>query len=188
MSAQGIATPPAGPFSAAAVANEFLTLGRAEGVPIDQMKLQKLLFYGHAWYLAMNDTPLFEEEIEAWPWGPVVRSIYYETVGSGRAPVTSDMTALEKMGTGPLNFRLTTPRLSDDLAKSFVKAVWDSHKQFTGVQLSNSTHAVGEPWTIVKDQYGNLDNKPPIPNELIKEVCRTKLTNATAARANTSAS
>ena len=63
--------------SAAAVANEFLALGEKEPrfPPIDQLKLQKLLFYAHAWHLAIKKAPLFDEDFEAWPWGPVVRDI-----------------------------------------------------------------------------------------------------------------
>jgi hypothetical protein len=28
------------------------------------------------------------------------------------------------------------------------------------IQLSNATHAPGEPWTLVKQAYPNLDHKP----------------------------
>lgn len=167
------------PYSPAAVANEFLELGRQEGIPIDQMKLQKLLFYAHAWSLAERDEALLEEEIEAWPWGPVVRSIYEQTAGAGRNPITAKMTTLVRTGTGFLNFRLIPPPPIEDVGvKAFIKEVWDIHKPFTGVQLSNSTHAPGEPWTIVKDQYGSLDKKPPIPNDVIKAVFKKKIENA----------
>ena len=55
--------------SAAAAANEFLRLGRSEpGVPpVDQVKLQKILFYAHGWHLAMMDQPLFEVDFKAGP-------------------------------------------------------------------------------------------------------------------------
>jgi uncharacterized phage-associated protein len=40
------------------------------------MKLQKLVYYCQAWALVWIDRPLFDEEIEAWVNGPVVRSLY----------------------------------------------------------------------------------------------------------------
>lgn len=48
------------------------------------MKLQKLLYYQQGYHLAYFDTPLFEDEIEAWKYGPVVPSVYehYRAYGS----------------------------------------------------------------------------------------------------------
>lgn len=44
--------------------------------PISNMKLQKLLYYEQGYHLAAFGTPLFDEEIEAWQYGPVVPEIY----------------------------------------------------------------------------------------------------------------
>ena len=48
------------------------------------LKLQKLLYYSQAWSLVWDGEPLFEETIEAWPSGPVIREVYcgYFEVGS----------------------------------------------------------------------------------------------------------
>lgn len=39
-------------------------------------KLQKLIYYGQAWALVWGDAPLFNEPIEAWQNGPIVRELY----------------------------------------------------------------------------------------------------------------
>ena len=44
--------------------------------PITAMKLQKLVYYSQAWSLVWDEAPLFEEQIEAWANGPVVRELY----------------------------------------------------------------------------------------------------------------
>lgn len=44
--------------------------------PISNMKLQKLLYYEQGYHLACFDEPLFNEDIEAWKFGPVVPQIY----------------------------------------------------------------------------------------------------------------
>jgi len=45
--------------------------------PVDNLTLQKLLYYSQATHLVMRDRkPLFDDEIEAWDIGPVVPSVY----------------------------------------------------------------------------------------------------------------
>lgn len=40
------------------------------------MKLQKLVYYSQAWSLVWDEKPLFQENIEAWANGPVVRDLF----------------------------------------------------------------------------------------------------------------
>ncbi|MEE8452637.1 MAG: type II toxin-antitoxin system antitoxin SocA domain-containing protein [Thermoguttaceae bacterium] len=44
--------------------------------PLTHMKLQKLVYYSQAWSLVWDEEPIFDEPIEAWINGPVVRSLY----------------------------------------------------------------------------------------------------------------
>jgi len=171
------------PSSAAAVANYFLARGWQDRScpPIDQMKLQKLLFYAQAWFLATNDKPLFAEEVEAWPWGPVVRPIYFQTKNCGMAPIMKRMTELRFDPDSPLKSRFVETDITDPDIAAFLDRIWDVHRPYTGIQLSNSTHAKGEPWTIIKNQYGSLRTKPVIPNDLIAAVYKGKLGGQTAA-------
>ena len=162
--------------TAAAASNEFLNLAGAEGLGIDQMKLQKLLFYTHGYNLAIREAPLFEQDFEAWPWGPVVRDIYFQTRAFGRQALTVRLQEIRRTGTDPLDYHFVTPPgVEDEETRTFVKSAWDVYKNYSGIQLSNATHAPGEPWTIVRDQYGTLENKPTIPNELIADVFKKKL-------------
>jgi uncharacterized phage-associated protein len=165
------------PASAVAVANFFLARGWQDGgyPPIDQMKLQKLVFYAHAWHLAHKGTPLFEEDVEAWPWGPVVRPIYFQTKDFGRGPITSRLNELQFDPASPLKSRFVDTDVTDEETRAFLTRVWDVHKPYTGIQLSNSTHAPGEPWTIIHQQYGSLESKPIIPNDLIAAIFKDKL-------------
>jgi len=165
--------------SAAAIANMFLALGERDGIPISQMKLQKLLFYAHSWHLAIKNQALFDEDFEAWAWGPVVRDIYNQTRRFGRGPILERVSHLERTADNPLDWRFAPPPpISDKDTQAFIEEVWRSHKDYSAIQLSNSTHADGEPWTIVKQQYGSLAGKPTIPNDLIASVFKAKLRNA----------
>ena len=50
-----------------------------KSLPIDNLKLQKLLYYSQAVHLVLhNKAPLFPENIEAWDYGPVVPEVYRE--------------------------------------------------------------------------------------------------------------
>lgn len=66
-------------YSPNEIASWFLhRIDREVGDAITPLKLQKLLYYAHAWSLALLDKPLFKEEFQAWTYGPVLRSIYKE--------------------------------------------------------------------------------------------------------------
>ena len=61
------------PIGAKIVARWFVNhADRASGEAITQLKLQKLVYYADAWFLANFDEPLIKEDFEAWAHGPVV--------------------------------------------------------------------------------------------------------------------
>ena len=61
------------------VAEYFIEKAYSENDKITQKKLQKMLYYAQAWFLAFNNKKLFEEKIEAWLHGP---AIYYRIMRS----------------------------------------------------------------------------------------------------------
>ena len=157
---------------AAAVANEFLALAAKDPAYrfIDQMKLQKLVFYAQAWHLALKGTELFGEDIHAWEWGPVVPEIYYQTRKYGRQNVEQPILSMNADG------KWEAPQVKDESERELIQNVWDAHKRLSGIQLSNATHATGEPWTIVRDGLGgDLSSKPRISPEIIEAVFKKKL-------------
>lgn len=52
--------------------------------PTTAMKLQKLVYYTQAWSIVWDDDVLFNEPIEAWKNGPVVRDLWESTRGRFR--------------------------------------------------------------------------------------------------------
>jgi uncharacterized phage-associated protein len=68
------------------VADWFLSrVDREAGDAITHLKLQKLLYFAQAWYLANKGKPLFAAKFQAWAHGPVVREIYDRFKGQGWA-------------------------------------------------------------------------------------------------------
>ena len=53
----------------------FTTYKQISGEVIDEMKLQKLLYFAQRESLAITNEPLFDGEFEGWKYGPVCREI-----------------------------------------------------------------------------------------------------------------
>lgn len=160
------------PQGAVAVANFILSKGIEEGIPISPMKLVKLVYIAHGWTLAVTDAPLLDEQVYAWPYGPVVRSVYFKF----REYVSSDIpklatVAVSKPGGGILNFDFITPFPSlEGETKETVEKVWDLYKGFSAGELSSLTHQPGTPWEqVTRGKKPKEINDIPIPNNLIKE-------------------
>jgi uncharacterized phage-associated protein len=73
--------------SARQVADYFIAFLADHGDPVSNLKLQKLIYYAQAWYLAIYDVPLFEERIEAWVHGPAVPPVYGDFKAYAAKPI-----------------------------------------------------------------------------------------------------
>ena len=163
-----------------AVANYFLKLAKAQGTHLSPMKLQKLVYYAHGWHLALKDEPLIDEQVEAWPYGPVIRSLYREFRGYGNHDITDKGSYYRYVRNpdGRLVPEIVTPVLSKEdpdgkFATALLDKVWDVYGKFSAIQLSNKTHEEGTPWKQVFDQYqGHLPKGTDIPIDLIKAYFR----------------
>jgi uncharacterized phage-associated protein len=70
------------------VANSFLVRAWNERVvDIDPLKIQKLCYMLHGWYLAVYNTPVIGEQFEPWPHGPVNSTLYHQFKGFGFKPI-----------------------------------------------------------------------------------------------------
>jgi uncharacterized phage-associated protein len=58
------------------VALYFISISNEKVMGITNKKLQKLVYYAQAWFLAVFDEKLFDDSIEAWVHGPAVPSLY----------------------------------------------------------------------------------------------------------------
>lgn len=78
-------------ISASDVADFFLAKANAVGEPITNLKLQKLVYYAQAWFLANKHKSLFEEDFEAWVHGPVLPELYHKYKERGSAPIITEL-------------------------------------------------------------------------------------------------
>ena len=104
-----------------------------KSLPVDNLKLQKLLYYSQAVYLVLHDKrPLFSEPIEAWDYGPVVPPVYHTYKQCGFEAIPAEET--------PVMLELDELRAVD--------MALDCFGGMSGPALINQTH--GElPWKSV---------------------------------------
>ena len=62
----------------------------AERDPLTNLRLQKLLYHAQGWHLAVFGRPLFPDQLEAWPQGPVVPDVYRMFEGDGQTISTEE--------------------------------------------------------------------------------------------------
>lgn len=65
-----------------------------DGLSFSNLKIQKLVYYSQGFHLGIFNTPLFEEEIEAWDHGPVVSPLYHSLKKFGSNNITLASLAL----------------------------------------------------------------------------------------------
>lgn len=127
------------------IANELLKLAyESEGDPMTNLKLQKMLYYQQGFHLAYFGEPLFNEEIEAWMYGPVVPCVYNTYESNGR------------MGIEPNN-DISVEFANDEELRLFIK-VYDIYGQYSAIGLMNMTHNEA-PWQSVSPGHGHIISK-----------------------------
>ena len=118
--------------SALDVARYFLCrLDREAGDTISPLKLQKLVYYAQAWSLVFRKQPLFDQDIEAWVHGPVVREVWneYQDYKYRDIPEPTDF--------GEINFA------EDEI--EVLEEVWSAYGEFSARHLEELTHSE-KPW------------------------------------------
>ena len=135
------------PHTAKSVANEFLKLSQRDGKPLTNMQVQKLVYIAHGFNLAIFKAPLIEEQVKAWPWGPVIPPLYNKLKKFGNGTITSTIPDIAE---------ISEAAEVDDL----IKRVWKGYGHYSGAQLSAITHQKGSPWDVTwqTEQYGVIDD------------------------------
>lgn len=147
-------------YPATLIAFAFVEKGISEEKYVTQMKLQKMVYFAHGYYLSKYNDPLIKETFEAWQFGPVVSKIYNDYKFYGSSPITD--TELLNWVKSATDHDLKS---LDSYAKDAIDYTWEALKDVTASKLSNWTHKNGSPWNT----YYKAGSKDiPIPNEDIK--------------------
>lgn len=110
---------------------------------ITAMKLQKLVYYSQAWSLVWDEAPLFEESIEAWANGPVVRRLYDMHKGNFKVSAFDIPGDSSKLSSGQ---------------QETINGVLDFYGKKTAQWLSDLTH-MESPWIDARAEAGLIDGE-----------------------------
>lgn len=117
------------------IADYFINLANETGSFISNLKLQKLVYYAQAWYLAIYGKPLFEEDFQAWVHGPVIPELYQKYKKFSWRPIDEDV-----------NPNLPTP------IQEFLSDVADEYFACDAYELERMTH-IEDSWNQAR---GNI--------------------------------
>ena len=137
--------------SAEAVANRLLEFAENSGLPMYNLKLQKLVYIAHGFSLALLDKPLICNHVKACQFGPTYPELYEKLRVYGSGCVLGRVQAKDSV----------TPSTEFD---AVINGVWQAFCKTSGSELSARTRALGTPWarTWETQEYAN------IPDEWIK--------------------
>ena len=125
---------------------------REAGDDITHLKLQKLIYFAQAWYLANKNQPLFAEDMEAWTHGPVVPSVWhiYKSHQWGSLPPESSDPAI------------------DESTTRFLNVIHEKYGKFSAKELERMTHD-HKPW---KQTRGDLPLEAKCSTPIDKKMMR----------------
>lgn len=152
------------PYKPSYVANAFLEQARQDDLAISPLKLQKLMYYLHGWFLATQNEPVVEERFEAWPYGPVLSSIYHDFKRYGYRNIDEYIQDIDPKS-GELKAQMVSKK--DKRFRDVFDRVWDRYSAKSAIELSEMTHADGTPWSVAREE-----GKSYISNDEIRRYFR----------------
>lgn len=137
-------------YDARQIASWFIERAAKDGRVLSIMSLLKLAYIAHGWNLEMRNAPLFNNRIEAWRYGPVIRDVYNTFRPQGINPTKPDAS-------------FSAP--SDAADVGFLEQIYKIYGSMSPFRLSELTHEVGGPWETASKLGGSYAE---IPDALIR--------------------
>ena len=131
------------------------------------LKLEKLVYLCFADYLCKYNKELFKDEIYAYKYGPVVKSVYERYKGQGYREIEQDGEDIDTTGLHEMPSRSRILFAEDGVSK--IKSIDETivkYGDFTANELVDLTHKASTPWDKAG---GGKEIDKIIDNEIIKQ-------------------
>ena len=139
-----------------ALANYIIHSFNVSGRNLTHLKLQKLVYITHGWYLYALDRVLVEDEIEVWAYGPVITALYHQFKHYGKEPISILSERIKTDGITIVSEGC--PELVNDIDYDTIKRVADividKYGSLSGESLSYLCNRKKTPWWQVKEESG----------------------------------
>lgn len=138
------------------MANFIILYFKKNGIMINPLKLQKLLYYIQGWHLVYFDkNPMFPEQPEAWVNGPVYRNVY--DVFSGRYRTYDNIAGAGADDDIDNKLKASTKKLNLEPEQAeFVDAIFKRYGKISHEKLVFMTHSE-KPWLEARKGLGPFD-------------------------------
>ena len=141
-------------YAAKQVARYIINKCSVEGVPVNNLKLQALLYFVWIEYRKHAHARLFHDKIFAWQFGPVVPEVYRDYCAYGGMDIdirySSDEIGITGEGVVVLD------------------AALDKYRDYSVSRLVGMARAKGKPWYQVYGKQGGVNEE--IPFSLIEQM------------------
>ncbi|NET37919.1 MAG: SocA family protein, partial [Cyanothece sp. SIO1E1] len=118
------------------IASYFLhRVDREAGDTISALKLQKLAYYAQVWSMVLRAQPLFQQAVEAWKHGPVVRDLWETYKDYRHEAIPAPSSQMPSFALGELEV---------------LDFVWARYGELSAHQLRELTHSE-PPWQNTRD-------------------------------------
>ncbi len=156
------AHPEASVFSVA-VANWFIENRKQVFLkqhPLTNLRLQKLVYFAHAWHAGFLKERLIIDPIEAWKYGPVFPKLYGQLKDFEERPVSKPIPIVDAeavfAGRGwdsPRIVHIYQPPADSD-AEDVLRQVADIYGNMSAGELVGQSHAKDRPWRRAIESFG----------------------------------
>jgi len=133
------------PYDARVVSNFIVRWHIEQSEPVTQLRLYKLLYFAHGWYLLDRQQPLVWNYFEAWEHGPVIKVVRDNFLQFKDKPIEKFASAFD-LRRGEL---IELPHHLASMDETFVSGVIAAYQKYTATQLSQITHEKGSPWDAI---------------------------------------
>ena len=153
-------------YDARAVTNALLDIADSENIELDNLAINKILFFCHSDSLIERQHGLIELTFEAWKYGPVLPVIYHQFKKHGSKKITSRATKLCR-STGN-DIEVTYTEICESLP--FLEVCLKRYGTLSSSALVSLSHLPGEPWDLVWNSRISNHHGMKISDELIQSV------------------
>lgn len=122
--------------------------------PVSNLQLQKILYYVQINFMRLLSEPAFDDEIEAWQYGPVVPEVYYEFADCGGTDIYRTYPGAQNL-------------FKNNNEKQIVDKVITLCLRLNPWELVERTHRPNTPWARVYKGFPDV-----IPNEYLYEYAK----------------
>lgn len=129
-------------YDSRGIANIILDYCSDKNIELTNLKIQKIIFFCHAWFLVIAEKPLVKQTFEAWEYGPVLAHVYRQFNSFRGQPITGRISKLDIK----TNKLVTVETNLEESDKALLSQIVDIYTRYSSNELVEMSHIKNGPW------------------------------------------